>query len=199
MKLVPPDQRRAISAVHLSFALTVMITVPLLLYAGPAWWSQRNVLVHNAQPEDYAPANQGQLKNIARAAAAEMDAQLIGGAGDETHALLNSWNFVRSETNDFAAVNLGQLKSVAKPFYDRLISAGVADTYPWSSSINDADDFAVATIGQVKNLFSFEIPAPNSVQLPWADRITAGQFSACLALEPNATWLWRDQSGNAGQ
>jgi alpha-tubulin suppressor-like RCC1 family protein len=199
MKLVPPDQRRAISAVRLSLTLAVMVMVPLLLCAAPAWWSQRNVLVQNAQPEDYAPANQGQLKNIARAAAAEMDAQLIGGAGDEIRGLLTSWNSVRPETNDFAPVNLGQLKSVAKPFYDRLITSGVIDTYPWLISVNDADDFAVASIGQVKNLFGFEIPAPNPVQLPGANRITAGQFSACLALESNATWLWRDQSGNAGQ
>src|ERR1043166_6865271 len=199
MRLVPSDQRQAISAVRLALSLAVTAVVPLLLYAAPVWGAQRNVLVQTATLEDYAPLNQGQLKNIARAAAAEMDAQLIGGAGDEIHGLVNSWTAPHPETNDFAPVNLGQLKNIAKPFYDRLISAGIIDSYPWLSSANSPDDFAIASIGQVKNLFSFEIPAPNSVQLPWADRVTGGQFSACLALAPNATWLWRDQSSNAGQ
>ena len=34
--------------------------------------------------------------------------------------------------------------------------AGVTSTYPWSGSSNPPDDFAVANIGQVKNLFSFD-------------------------------------------
>jgi hypothetical protein len=159
MKLVPPDQRRAISAVRLSLALAAIVMLPLLLYAAPVWWSQRNVLVQNAAPDDYAPANHGQLKNIARAAAAEMDAKLPGGAGDKIHALINTWLTPISQTNDFATVNLGQLKNVAKPFYDRLIAAGLVIRYPWTNVPNQSDDFAIANVGQVKNLFSFDLPA----------------------------------------
>jgi hypothetical protein len=159
MKLVPPDQRRAISAVRLSLALAAIVMLPLLLYAAPVWWSQRNVLVQNTAPDDYAPANHGQLKNIARAAAAEMDAKLPGGAGDKIHALINTWLTPTSQTNDFATVNLGQLKNVAKPFYDRLIAAGLAARYPWTNVPNQSDDFAIANVGQVKNLFSFDLPA----------------------------------------
>src|ERR1044072_2625547 len=125
MKLVPPDQRQAVSAVRLALALVVMALLPLLLYAAPAWWSQQNVLLPNAAPDDYAPANQGQLKNIAKAAVAEMDAKLTGGAGEELHNLISSWSTPAAPTNDFAPVTLGQLKKVAQPFYDRLIALGI--------------------------------------------------------------------------
>ena len=159
MKLVPPDQRRAISAVRLSLALAAMVTVPLLLYAAPAWWSQHNVLTQNAASDDYAPANHGQLKNIAKAAVAEMDAKLPGGAGTELRSLIAGWSLPTAQTNDFATVNLGQLKTIAKPFYDRLIAAGLATQYPWTNAPNQPDDFAIANVGQVKNLFSFDLPA----------------------------------------
>src|SRR6185369_1115091 len=115
----------------------------------------RGVLAQDASADDYAPANQGQAKNIAKAAAAEMDARLTGGAGDQVHSLIDSWSTPGSPANDFAPINLGQLKNLAKPFYDRLIAVGLADSYPWQRSQVAPDDFAVANIGQVKNLFSF--------------------------------------------
>jgi Big-like domain-containing protein/nidogen-like/alpha/beta hydrolase family protein DUF900/thrombospondin type 3 repeat protein len=159
MKLVPPDQRRAISAVRLSLALAAMVTVPLLLYAAPAWWSQHNILVQNAAPDDYAPANHGQLKNIARAAADEMDARIPGGAGDEIHELIISWSTPTAQTNDFAPLTVGQLKTVAKIFYNRLIAVKYANDYPWSVAARLPHDFAVATIGQVKGVFHFDFTA----------------------------------------
>lgn len=141
------------------FSFAAAFLIPLLAYAdAPSWWSQRNVLVSGANADDYAPANQGQLKNIAKAAVAEMDAKLAGGAGDELHILVNGWSTPGPQTADFAPLNLGQLKNAAKPFYDRLIGAGVADSYPWIGSPRSSNDFAAANIGQVKSLFNFEIP-----------------------------------------
>jgi alpha-tubulin suppressor-like RCC1 family protein len=166
--------------------------LPLLSFAAvPGWWAQRGVTVANASPHDYAPANQGQLKNIAKAAAAEMDAKLPGGAGDELHTLVSAWSVPSVQTNDFAPLNIGQLKNVVRPFYDRLIAAGLATSYPWSGS-SPADDFAVANIGQVKNLFSFEITVPNIVNDPLGNRLTATQRVGSLALEANAIWMWGD-------
>src|SRR5205085_1739047 len=199
MKFVPPDQTQATSAVRLALLLVGIALVPLLLYAAPTWWSQRNVLVLNATPGDYAPANQGQLKHIARAAAAEMDARLTGGAGDELHQLIAAWSVVSPDTNDFAPVNLGQLKAVAKPFYDRLVTLGVVDSYPWSRSLEAPNDFAVANIGQVKEVFSFEIPLANVVDDPLQDRLATGQRGGNLALEAQAVWFWgsRFVAGNS--
>ena len=163
--------------------------------SAPTWWSQRAVIIENAAADDYAPANQGQLKNIAKAAVAEMDTRLTGGAGVELHNLINNWSVPSLTTNDFAPVTAGQLKSVAKPFYDKLIAAGLVDFYPWLSAINPADDFAVANIGQVKNLFSFQIPASNSVTDSFQDRLAAGQRAGNLALEENAVWSWGNAFG----
>jgi hypothetical protein len=190
MKLVPPHQSHAMSAVRLALLLVGIALVPLLLYAAPPWWSQHNVLDQNATSDDYAPANQGQLKNIATAAIAEMDAKLTGGAGEELQNLINSWSTSAAPTNDFAPVNLGQLKKVAQPFYDRLIALGIVDYYPWLKSANPPDDFAVANIGQIKELFSFAIPAANILDDPIQDRLAVGQRAGSLALEAQAVWFW---------
>jgi hypothetical protein len=158
MKLDPPDSRHGMSTLRLALTLLAAALVPLLAYAAaPAWWSQRGVLVPNATADDYAPVNQGQLKNIARAGVAEMDARLPRGAGDALHNLVDAWASPTAQTNDFAPANLGQLKNVAKPFYDRLIAVGLISTYPWSGSSSPPDDFAVANIGQVKNAFSIDL------------------------------------------
>src|SRR5947209_4928954 len=156
------NNRRALSAFRVTATLLAIATLPFLLQASsPSWWSSRGVIVENAAQDDYAPANQGQVKNMARGAAAEMEARLTGGAGDEVHALIATWSDGDPATNDFAPMNLGQLKSIAKPFYDQLISVNLTDVYPWLKSANPPDDFAVANIGQVKSLFSFQIPSGN--------------------------------------
>ena len=69
-------------------------------------------------------------------------------------------NLMYRQGDDYTAINLGQLKAVAKPFYDRLITLGIRDTYPWAFSPTPPDNFAVANIGQVKFLFSFSAPPP---------------------------------------
>ncbi|MEI9897066.1 MAG: hypothetical protein WDN28_25190 [Chthoniobacter sp.] len=87
--------------------------------------------------DDYAAANLGQLKQIARAAATEMNAHLPGGAGLNVNNLITLWTTPPDPgvvRDDFSAVNLGQLKTVAKPFYDRLIAVRYADSYPWTQT-----------------------------------------------------------------
>lgn len=187
MKLDSQDSRHGMSTLRLALTLLAAALIPLLAYAAaPTWWSQRGVLVPNATADDYAPANQGQLKNIARAGVAEMDAQLPGGAGAALHNLVDAWASPTAQTNDFAPVNLGQLKNVAKPFYDRLIAGGVTSAYPWSGSSNPPDDFTVANIGQVKNLFSFDFSRlvldtdGNGLPDAWEQR-----FFGHLGVDPN--------------
>ena len=145
---------------RLPIAVLATLILPLSLQAAPAWWSQRGVITTNT-PADYAAINQGQLKNLATAAAAELDADLpnaVGGAGATIHSLLASWVFPTTRTADYASVNLGQLKSLAKPFYDQLIAVNYTNAYPWNSSAPaNSADFAMANIGQVKNLFSFDL------------------------------------------
>ncbi|MEY2506446.1 MAG: hypothetical protein QOH01_775 [Verrucomicrobiota bacterium] len=126
-----------------------------------------------------------------------MDAKLAGGAGNAIHTLLDTWSATNATSNDFAPINLGQLKALAKPFYDRLVAAGVVDTYPWLTALNNPDDFTVANVGQVKSLFSFAIPPPNPLDDSIGTRIAASPYAGNLALESNAIWIWNDQQANA--
>jgi alpha-tubulin suppressor-like RCC1 family protein len=170
-------------------AITIGVLVSASSFANsPDWWSQRSVLVPNASADDYALVNQGQLKNLAAAAAAEMDARVPAGAGTAVHNLLALWEAPNSQRNDFAPLNLGQLKNVAKPFYDQLIAAGLVQSYPWAGGT--PDDFALANIGQVKTLFSFALNI-------FGDRLATGLYSASLAVQPDATlWTWGPQPGD---
>jgi len=149
--------------------------------AYPDWWFERNVIpridLNNTTPDylipgtyaavdDYVAVNQGQLKNIAKQGYEEIKAKL-GSAGPTLDAL---WANPAMSTDDYAAINLGQLKNVAEPFYARLVdqlhytgqpfATGqtiTTGTRPWSNSSTSADDYALANIGQLKNLFSFDL------------------------------------------
>jgi hypothetical protein len=56
--------------------------------------------------------------------------------------------------NNYAAVNVGQLKAVATPFYNRLIVLGAVTNFPWANKPS-ANNYAIANIGQAKKAFSF--------------------------------------------
>ena len=135
--------------------LCLLALLPLLAWAtAPAWWTTRGVLKSGATADDYAAANQGQVRNIAKQAYEEMKARLPGGAGAELDAL---WATPAASTADYRAVNLGHLKNLAKPFYARLIALGYTTAYPWASPAHPADDYALANLGQVKALFAFDL------------------------------------------
>ncbi|AHF92925.1 sugar-binding protein [Opitutaceae bacterium TAV5] len=140
-----------------------------LLKAQPAWWMQQGVLDPAAAPDDYAAANIGQLKHITTQAAAEMNAHLPGGAGPAINALVTSWQQPPATgvtRDDYAAVNLGQLKAVAQLFYNRLATAGIVvgpvvegSSYPWPTDQSGADNYALVNVGQLKHVFSFTVPS----------------------------------------
>lgn len=138
-------------------AVCLIVGIAALLLAEPAWWVQRGVRDPAKDPSDYAVLNQGQLKNLARAARDEMNDYLIGGAGDQINTLVDGWNNPTANTSDFAVVTAGQLKALAKFFYDRLIAAGRASSYPWTDGTEDDKDFAVVNLGQAKQVFGFDV------------------------------------------
>lgn len=102
-------------------------------------------------------ANLGQLKHIASKARDELNARFPGGAGTEIDALILGWRNAPGASDDLAAANLGQLKYVGKIFYDRLSAGGYPAAYPWTPTTSDDADDAVAIIGQVKRVFSFDV------------------------------------------
>ncbi len=146
--------------------------LPVLVWASdPSWWTSGSVKGTYAT-NDYAAINQGQLKNIAIKAIANLDANLPGGCGDALYALSAKISGTSANTNDYSAVNLGQVKTLIQPIFDRLLSVRYTSyplesgTYPWIGLENSANDYALANIGQVKNLFSFDLLATGSNGLP---------------------------------
>lgn len=138
-------------------------SVTVCLAANPEWWLREGIIQRDVagQPlpvQDYAVINQGQLKNFVRAAVREMNVSgLPDGAGPVLNNLIASWASPGASTQDYTAVNLGQLKNTAKPFYDRLMAWGLVTAYPWQEGT--ATDYALANIGQVKNLFNWDLSA----------------------------------------
>jgi len=194
----------------------------------PAWWFQRNVIVRtdlaNLSPDyahpgdynvplDFAMLTQGQLKNFAVAAYDEFVIRGAGVSADMT-ALMQSWyttdsNGVRhpvvtENTNNFAPVNLGQLKAVVKPFYDRFIAMNKIPGYPWTTMSTGADDYALANIGQAKFLFFFDL-----TQLGYGDSTSVDLVSKGTGWSINGQGLtnldliyghmtFADQGGSSG-
>ncbi len=138
-----------------SVTVLLLVFVPLFLAANyPQWWIDRGVVVSGVVTNDYGPVNQGQLKWIATKGYEELQANLPGGAGSNLTVLIQSFSLTNA---NYAPVNIGQLKNVAKPFYDRLIEVGYTNAYPWPESSTNRNDYAMANIGQVKYLFSFDL------------------------------------------
>lgn len=165
--IAPPDAPhrllRTLRRSRLRGAATLLLLASLLLQSvqavAPGWWGTQQVLLPSATADDYTVANLGQLKNVAKKAATEFNSALTGGAGDDINDLIAAWEAPAAAgvmRDDYAALTLGQLKHVARLFYDRLAEAGVteAGSYPWSGK--DADEYALANLGQLKAVFSFE-------------------------------------------
>jgi len=78
----------------------IYLAIPVLLFGGtgPSWWynpaltTSGTVPVISGTANDYAAANQGQVKNIAVAAVTELDADLaqFGGAGGQLDQLAST-------------------------------------------------------------------------------------------------------------
>ncbi len=145
---------RFLAAKLLLAALISFTWTPEILAQAPSWWVSWGVVNTNYPAKDFAPANIGQLKWFATNAFKELQSNFPGGAGTSVLAVVSSF----SAYSNFVAVNVGQLKYVAKPFYDRLIAEGYTNSYPWTTNTTtDDEDFAPANIGQVKYVFNFDI------------------------------------------
>lgn len=150
---------------NILFSLSLIATLTLIPAAtaqaqAPDWWSDRGVLNTN-QPNDYALINHGQLKTLAQNTLLEM--QEYGAADSTLTELVAGF----SNTNNYVPVNIGQLKNIIKPFYDRLgalnmtnvpgaMPEGMTGAYPWGDQAG-TNDYALANIGQAKYAFSFNL------------------------------------------
>lgn len=125
-------------------------------WAVPDWWLSRQVLATNRLVNDLAPVAQGQLRWIASNAVAELAANMPGGAGAAASGVV-----ARASSNDYGAVNAGQVKQAAAGVYARLVEEGVVATTPWeplSGSLGGlVNDYQPAWIGLLKRCFDFQI------------------------------------------
>jgi hypothetical protein len=163
----------------------------ILLFAGTAaaqyvptwWWEGSNpILVQGKPSNNFAIANVGQLKWVATQAANHLNAKLPGGAQSTVNNLVATLtpviggSYTPQQLADLRAanykpLNLGQLKFVALPFYQRLRNVGYstnanlkANGYsplwtgddPWGS-VPVSENYKPVTIGQLKLVFSFDI------------------------------------------
>ncbi len=164
-------------------------TTSVLFAASPQWWSdtETKIIDDEADAENFAPANLGQLKHVAKKAKAHLDKKLPGGSGAVIVNLVDSFEprrdqgYTQQQIDEFVAVNyspvnLGQLKAVAKPFYDRLLEieydtkanlishgypANWAYDYPWEPTTPVEENYAPANLGQLKLVFSFDLSQVN--------------------------------------
>ncbi|PXA02932.1 hypothetical protein DDZ13_14615 [Coraliomargarita sinensis] len=152
-----------------SLGLTLLST--LVFAAQPDWWTEYSLVDSNPR-QDKAVATIGQAKHAVQKAFSYLEAELssVGGAGAEVTALYQTFCAAvpDSPDNDLQALTLGQLKYLAKPFYDRFNDPEVGiDTatmnpestgiYPWTVDQEDDADLALATVGQLKFVFSFDL------------------------------------------
>jgi len=132
--------------------LFAAFSFPLSLSAAPDWWTTRHVVDTNLPPNDFAPVLRGQLCWLAETATAEMDSKLPGGPSAAMRSGLT--NLMVGDQSRL--VNLGQLKQMLVPYYQRLIEEGVVAGYPWDG-FGILSDYSPVNIGQVKQAFSFEL------------------------------------------
>lgn len=140
--------------------------------ADPSWWTgQQTQIVDSTKPSsNLSPLNLGQLKYTAFQAKRYFDIYVPGGAGPELAAL--SASLQNKGSDDFSIANLGQLKSIANPFYSKLASLGYdtrqnllnrgyppswVHATPWDPSTPIEENYLPATLGQLKMTFSFDV------------------------------------------
>ena len=151
----------------------------------PAWWDHQDDskdAVDGSGPpaaENYKLANLGQAKWFATLAHGAMRERLPGGAAFDLIQLFPPppdpapQSYIDAQ---FKPLNLGQLKFLAKPFYDRMLAGGYdtraaieqdvtsylpgwSHPYPWDPSTPAGENFKPANLGQLKMVFSFDIDA----------------------------------------
>ena len=156
-----PHGRASLRAIARLALVGLVLLQPNVFGTPPAWWAQRGVLNATQNQNNYSAINVGQLKNMAVKAMDEMDAKFPGGAGPAIHAMVDNWRANATGQNNYSPAVVGQVKRVAKLYFDRLVAVGIrpASTgYPWPTNTPIAQNYAIANVGQVKNLFSFAIP-----------------------------------------
>ena len=168
----------------------MILLAMISLAAPPLWWSQGNPPVITGTAENNkGPANIGQAKNMVAQALTALDTaaptvatQIRADLATSHPGLLTVPSPKPADWADKqkAPLLLGQLKAIAHPFYTQLHAAAPTwlaaerttnDTnypnsiFPWTATTDDDANKAIATIGQLKAVFSlrFETLPPEFI------------------------------------
>jgi alpha-tubulin suppressor-like RCC1 family protein len=148
------------------------LTLNLTLQAQPSWWNSTGAVNSSLATNDYASANQGQVKQFTQKADQYMDTNLAIGAATNLDSLVAGWSnyYVANgytSTNpapkDFQVVNQGQLKYIGSLVWNDLFTAGFTNNIPSWITVNPTSDYKVANLGQVKTVFNFDLSSFASV------------------------------------
>jgi len=185
-------------------AVTGLALLVPVLGDPPGWWLAGDppVIAAAAAPNNHGPANVGQAKWMAHQALASIAAvdTALAAAIERQLTQPDPAGGGRPATLDFsrpepppaawsdaqhAPLLLGQLKSLAAPFYQQLHAAAPAwlsnelllnqtqdpadpaNFHPWTTRDSDDANHAIATIGQLKAVFSLRF---DTLPSPLADR-----------------------------
>lgn len=196
---------------HIQLLVVSMLGGVLLAAAGqnPQWWTNRGVLNATASSADHEPANVGQLKHVAEKGMIELEHALNdkGGAGLDVEDCIDAFSVSSTDAN---FLKLGQLKYVSSLFYDRFEEVAVdlpflhaslpvqeGQRYPWTDILSDDEDDAIANIGQLKYVFSFDFDKNGDETIDWLEGDTDGDglsYAEEVALSTNP-WS-RDTDGD---
>lgn len=167
--------------------------------SDPVWWATRGVITAAPQ-SNLSPATIGQAKHMVSMALAELQPRVSTASFQALQADVSTIMSLATPSTqaDFTKQKqillVGQLKAVARPFYDRLRALDAPwvnqkmyqssicilepgsnplsySPYPWTIATNDDSNYSAATLGQLKAAFSlhFEewgIPEPADPPLP---------------------------------
>lgn len=150
--------------------------------ADPAWWAARGVTTA-APASNLSPATIGQAKHMVSMALAELQPRIPAPTFQALQADVAAITSLalpitpEDFSNQKAVLLSGQLKALARPFYDRLryldtlwvnqqmtlanvrllepsSSPPSYSPYPWSATSSDDSNYSPAAIGQLKAAFS---------------------------------------------
>ncbi|WP_018970347.1 Calx-beta domain-containing protein [Rubritalea marina] len=165
-----PAMHWRVTSLCAALAFTLSLLTPYASAQTLQWWQDRGVIDDAATQNNLAVASIGQAKWMAIQAkaelalqspdlAAEIDLESIFPAPPQNPD--SAWYQAQ-----LAPLNLGQLKALAKPFYDVLPEGWLQDqaqkngitlsanNYPWDEATPVADNYKLASIGQLKALFA---------------------------------------------
>jgi len=176
----------------------VFLALVLTLQAQPTWWTATGGPLDSNPANDYAVANQGQLKQFTQKAVQYMNTNLPSGAGTNLNNMVAGWsNYYAtngySSTNpapqDFRVINQGQLKYIGNLVWTNLVTAGYTNSIPtWLIGTN-ANDYVAMNLGQIKAVFNFDLTADtDGNKLPdWWEMHYFGQIGNNTNATPNGS------------